>query len=58
MLEGEEDEGVVDLLVFDENGGLILEPCGECVQGVIGAHCGPGCDSYMRPLCGDTIGEK
>ena len=58
VLEDEEDKNMVDLLVVDdETGGSILKPCRGYMQGVIGAHRYPGCDTHMHMFCGDAVGE-
>ena len=57
MLEDEEDKGVVDLLVVDENGGSILESFGACGQDVIGDHCYPGHGVHTYVFCGDAVCE-
>ena len=57
MLEDEEDERVVDLLIFDESRGSILKPCVGCGHGVIGAHRCPECSAHMHVFYGDELDE-
>ena len=58
MLEDEEDEGVVDLLVINANGGSMLAPCSECGQGIIRARYCFRCDAQMNLFYGDAIEEE
>ena len=53
-----EDEGMVDLLVVDNNGDSMLAPCGGCGQDVTGTHRCSGYDVHMHLFCGDLIGEE
>ena len=56
--ENEEDERALNLLVVNDNRGLMLDPCGGFGQGVLKTYRCPGCDAHMHLFCGDAIEKE
>ena len=58
ILEDEEDEGVLDLLIVEENGGSILAPCGGYGQGFIGTYHYPKYGAHIHMFYSDTVDKE